>query len=136
MTMRGIEIAARACALVGTRFRPQGRDPEHGLDCVGTAALAAGIPIERVPRDYALRGHTLVEIEHRLCDLGWRPVTGQVLELGDVAVCEVGPAQFHLVVITPFGFVHADASLRRVVQRPYPIPWTLVGAWRTAEEES
>lgn len=133
--MKGIDIAARACALVGVRFRPQGRDPEQGLDCVGTAALAAGIPIDRVPRDYALRGQTLVEIEHRLCDLGCRPVTGHVLELGDVVVCETGPAQFHMVIITPFGFVHADAALRRVVQRPYPIPWTLVGAWRLATEE-
>lgn len=134
--MKGIDIAARACALVGARFRPQGRDPEQGLDCVGTAALAAGIPAERVPRDYALRGQTLVQIEHQLCDFGCRPVTGQVLKLGDVVVCQPGPAQFHMVIITPFGFVHADAALRRVVQRPYPIPWTAVGAWRLAEEES
>ena len=134
--MKGIDIAARACALVGARFRSQGRDPREGLDCVGTVALAAGIPIERVPRDYALRGQRLVEIEHQLCDLGCRPVTGHVLELGDVVVCQAGPAQFHMVIITPFGFVHADAALRRVVQRPYPIPWPLVGAWRVATEES
>ena len=133
--MKGIDIAARACALVGTRFRPQGREPRHGLDCVGTAAFACGIPSERVPRDYALRGQKLAQIEHQLCDLGCRPVVGHVLELGDVVVCRAGPAQFHLVIITPFGFVHADAGLRRVVQRPYPIPWTLAGAWRLAEEE-
>jgi murein DD-endopeptidase / murein LD-carboxypeptidase len=133
--MKGIDIAARACALVGARFRPQGRSMEDGLDCVGTAALAIGIPAERIPRDYPLRGQALAQIEHHLCDLGCRPVTGHRLELGDVVVCETGPAQFHMVVITPFGFVHADASLRRVVQRPYPIPWTLVAAWRAAEEE-
>ena len=134
--MKGIDIAARACALVGARFRPQGRSREHGLDCVGAAALAAGIPAERIPSDYSLRGQRLAEIEHRLCDLGCRPVTGRVLELGDVVVCQPGPAQFHMVIITPFGFVHADAALRRVVQRPYPIPWTLIGAWRLAAEES
>jgi hypothetical protein len=133
--MKGIDIAARACALVGTRFRPQGRSAEHGLDCVGTAALACGIPGDRIPRDYALRSQSLVEIEHRLCDLGCRPVVGHALKLGDVVVCQPGPAQFHMVIITPFGFVHADAALRRVVERPYPIPWTLVGAWRLAEEE-
>ena len=133
--MKGIDIAARACALVGTRFRPQGRDPDHGLDCVGTAAAAAGIPSERIARDYALRGQSLAQIEHQLCDLGCRPVVGAVLEPGDVVVCEAGPAQFHMVIITPFGFVHADAGLRRVVQRPYPIPWTLVSAWRVAEEQ-
>jgi hypothetical protein len=133
--MKGVDIAARACALVGTRFRPQGRDPDHGLDCVGTAAFACGIPSERVPRDYALRGQTLPEIERRLRGLGCRPVAGKALRLGDVVVCRAGPAQYHLVVITPVGFVHADAGLRRVVQRPYPIPWTPAGAWRLAEEE-
>jgi lipoprotein Spr len=133
--MKGVDIAARACALVGTRFRPQGRNARDGLDCVGTAALAAGIPADKVPRDYALRGQRLADIEHRLCDLGCRPILGEVPKPGDVVVCQPGPAQYHMVVITPFGFVHADAALRRVVQRPYPIPWTLVSAWRLAEEE-
>jgi lipoprotein Spr len=133
--MKGSEIAARASALVGSRFRPQGRDPDLGLDCVGAAAFACGIPSERIPRDYALRGQARAEIEHRLCDLGCRPVAGHVLAPGDVVVCQTGPAQFHMVIITPGGFVHADAALRRVVQRPYPIPWTLVGAWRLAAEE-
>jgi hypothetical protein len=89
--MNGEEIAARACALVGARFRPQGRSAREGLDCVGTAALAAGIPADRVPRDYALRGQSLADIEHRLRDLGCRPVGGRDLQLGDVLVCEAGP---------------------------------------------
>jgi hypothetical protein len=54
---------------------------------------------------------------------------------GDILVCEAGPAQFHIVVCAWDSFVHADAGLRRVVQRPYPIPWTLAGAWRVAEED-
>lgn len=134
--MKGIDIAARACALVGARFRPQGRSARDGLDCVGTAALAAGIPADKVPRDYALRGQRLADIEHSLCDFGCRPVAGNLLELGDVVLCRTGPAQFHMIIVTPLGFVHADAGLRRVVQRPYPIPWTLESAWRLAEEES
>ena len=134
--MKGADIAARARALVGTRFRPQGRDPGHGLDCVGAAALACGIARERLPRNYALRGHALAEIERGLRDLGCRPVAGRRLEPGDVVICRPGPAQFHLAVITPAGFVHADAGLRRVVLRPFPIPWSMAGAWRVAEEES
>ncbi|HYI39283.1 MAG TPA: peptidoglycan endopeptidase [Allosphingosinicella sp.] len=133
--MNGMDIAARARALVGTRFRPQGRHPNHGLDCVGLAALACGIPVERVPRDYHLRGQSLADIEDRLRDLGCRPVAGPALEPGDVVLCQAGPAQYHMVVIAPSGFVHADAALRRVVERPYPIPWTLTGAWRLAKEE-
>lgn len=133
--MKGVDIAARARALVGTRFRPQGRSARDGLDCVGTAALAAGIPAEKIPRNYGLRGQRLADIEHQLCDLGCRPVAGRVVRLGDVLVCQSGPAQFHMVIVTPGAFVHADASLRRVVERPLPIPWPVVGAWRAAEEE-
>lgn len=134
--MKGEDIAARACALVGTRFRPQGRNAKDGLDCVGTAALAAGIPADRIPRDYALRGQRLADIEHQLCDLGCRPVVGRFLQLGDILVCQAGSAQFHMVILTPGAFVHADASLRRVVERPLPVPWPVVGGWRAAEEES
>lgn len=130
MSARGETIAARAQALVGTRFRPQGRDPALGLDCVGTAAAAAGVPPERVRRDYALRGEHLAEIEHGLCDLGCMPVVGQVVEPGDVMVCAAGPAQFHLVIATRSGFVHADAGLRLVVERPWPVPWRVAGVWR------
>ena len=133
--MKGVDIAARACAVVGTRFRPQGRTAREGVDCVGVAAFACDIPSERVPRNYALRGEALEEIERQLRDLGCRRVEGHVLELGDIALCRPGPAQYHMVIITPFGFVHADAGLRRVVERPYPIPWTLLSAWRLAEEE-
>lgn len=133
--MKGIDIAARACAVVGTRFRPQGRNPQEGIDCVGVAAFACGIASERVPRDYALRGQALGDIERQLRDLGCRRVESPVLELGDIALCRPGPAQYHIAVIAPFGFVHADAGLRRVVQRPYPIPWTLESAWRFAEEQ-
>jgi cell wall-associated NlpC family hydrolase len=135
MSRRGLEMAARARALVGTPFRPQGRDPRYGLDCVGTAAAAAGISEREVRRDYALRGQRLAEIEHELCEFGWRPVPGGRTEPGDVIVCRTGPAQFHLAVMLVGSFVHADAGLRRVVERPMPLPWPVEGVWRRAEEE-
>ena len=133
--MKGVDIAARACAVVGTRFRPQGRTAREGLDCVGVAAFACGIPSACVPRDYALRGEALGDIERRLSGLGCRRIAGPALEAGDIALCRPGPAQYHMIIITPFGFVHADGALRRVVKRPYPIPWPLVSAWRLAEEQ-
>lgn len=133
---RGDEVAARARSLVGARFRPQGRDKETGLDCVGAAAAAAGVAPERVRRDYALRGQTLAEIEHGLADLGCLPVPAEQGRAGDVAVCAAGPAQFHMLVLTEGGFVHADAGLRRVVERPLPIPWPVESLWRLSEGES
>ena len=51
MSLRGHRIARRARSLVGVRFRPQGRDPMLGLDCVGAAAAAAEEPACRLPRD-------------------------------------------------------------------------------------
>ena len=130
--MTGAEIAARAQSLVGARFRPQGRDPELGLDCVGTAAIAAGLPSERVPSFYALRGGRLAEIEHDLCDFGLQPVACDQAEVGDLILCEAGLAQFHLAVLTEAGFVHADAGLRMVVERPCPLPWRILSIWRAA----
>jgi cell wall-associated NlpC family hydrolase len=131
----GAAIAARARALVGTRFRPQGRRPELGLDCVGLAAAAAGVPAARLPGDYALRGEALARVEHELCDLGCVPVPGGAAEPGDVVVCAAGPAQLHLVVATGDGFVHADAGLRRVVERPLPLPWPALSVWRMSGGE-
>ena len=130
--MDGKEVAARARSLVGVRFRPQGRDPEHGLDCVGTAAAAAGVAGERIRSDYAMRGQHLAEIEHGLRDLGLHCVADDEIEAGDIIVVETGPAQSHVAVITDHGFVHADARLRRVVERPFPLPWPVLGIWRAA----
>lgn len=135
MSGRGQLIATRARALVGTPFRPQGRDPRLGLDCVGTAAEAAGIAGGRLCRDYALRGASLAQVEHGLCDLGCVPVPGAAAEPGDVIVCRAGPDQIHLAIATEAGFVHADAGLRKVVERPGAVPWPVLGVWRLMGEE-
>ncbi|HEX8214279.1 MAG TPA: peptidoglycan endopeptidase [Allosphingosinicella sp.] len=132
MTGKGKEIAARARRLVGARFRPQGRDPELGLDCVGLVALATDVPIEQVRRDYTLRGQRLAEIEHDLCNLGLQPVAHNQMGAGDVLLFDAGPAQLHLGILTEQGFVHADAGLKMVVERPLPLPWPLLGLWRMA----
>jgi cell wall-associated NlpC family hydrolase len=125
---------ARARGLVGVRFRPQGRDPSHGLDCVGLAAAAAGIAAERVRRDYALRGEPGEALAEALLGLGCRPVEAGRARAGDLLVCDAGPGQLHLAVSTGRGIVHADARLRRVVERPGPAPWPVTGAWRPGEE--
>jgi hypothetical protein len=104
-----------------------------GLDCVGAAAAAADIPPGRLRSDYALRGQHLAAIEHELCDLGCQPVPAERAVAGDILVCEAGPAQFHIVVRAWNSFVHADAGLRRVVERPLPVPWPVAGAWRFFE---
>lgn len=128
--VRGARIVARARALVGTRFRLQGRSRTTGLDCIGAAAAAAGIDARLVRRDYPIRGTSAAELERELVALGLRPVSDGEVAAGDVAVFAPGPAQLHLGVFTGTSIVHADAGLGRVVERPMPPPWPLLGFWR------
>ena len=118
-------VAARAQALIGTRFRPQGRGRD-GLDCIGLVAAALGLSEAR--RDYALRGGDLAALEAGLAEAGLRPVGAKAA--GDVVVLRFGPGQLHLGVWTGEGLVHADAGLGQVVERPGAPPWPIVSIWR------
>lgn len=129
---RAEQVVAGARAVVGARFRVQGRDPALGLDCVGVAACAlraAGCTAV-VPNHYSVRCAVL--------PAGAVPpdLTGaDGAGAGDILLCRVSPAQLHLAVRTDSGVVHADASLRRVVERPGAPPWPVIAAWRLQEGE-
>ena len=121
------EIVARARALIGTPFRPQGRTGAEGLDCIGLAALA--IDARDVPGDYALRGNSMRRLVPELKAAGLSAV--DAMTGGDLLVFAPGPAQLHLGIFTGTGLVHGDAGLRRVVERPLPLPWPVLGIWRS-----
>ena len=125
----GERVAAAALALVGAAFRLHGRDPASGLDCVGVvaAALRADGFAGEVPSGYALRGGDPARVAARLDALLWRV---DAVMAGDVLLFAVGAGQLHLAVKTAGGIVHADAALRRVVERPGTAPWPRLGAWR------
>ncbi|MGS1015580.1 peptidoglycan endopeptidase [Allosphingosinicella humi] len=131
MGKRGAVVAARARALVGTRFRPQGRRPEHGLDCVGLAGLAAGVPAAELPTGYRLRSEMGAFEADRLDEAAKIDVAEA--ESGDILLVQAGPGQHHLLVLVEGGFVHADAGLGRVVERPGAVPWPVLAAWRIRE---
>jgi len=133
MSGSGATVAARARALVGVRFRAQGRDPRLGLDCAGAAAAALDVAAAELPASYGLRGHRLEALEATLGRLGCRAVDS--VQAGDVLVCRPARGQLHLLVSTGESFVHADARLRRVAERPMPPPWPIVGIWRLSEGE-
>lgn len=126
----GERAVAAARMAVGARFRPQGREVALGLDCVGVAVLAAraagfaGV----VPRDYALRRAAAPTMPQGMvaCD-------GDAA--GDILLCRTGAGHMHLAVWTGDGVIHADAALRRVVERPGACPWPVVAAWRVSGEE-
>ncbi|MET0310369.1 MAG: peptidoglycan endopeptidase [Sphingomonas sp.] len=125
---------AVARAAIGTRFRLHGRDVESGLDCVGLAALALRAEgFEAcVPVGYAMRTGD-AEMARRAIEAAGLRATGDPRS-GDLLLAMVGAGQLHLAIAAGDGVVHADAQLRRVVERPGPIPWAIVGRWRPAEE--
>lgn len=127
---RGLAAAAAARALVGARFRLHGRDPATGLDCVGVAACALG---GEAPGDYAMRTGDADRAASWIAAAGLaRVAEGRP---GDVVLMRSGPAQLHLGVLTEGGMVHADAQLRRVVERPGPPGWPVIGCFRAMTEE-
>jgi len=128
MTSAGARAAAMAQALMGTRFRLHGRDPAHGLDCVGVAALSLAAAGHRivVPSGYALRGGDPGRVAALLDPVLAR---GGTDEPGALLLVRPGAGQLHLAVGVGGGVVHADAGLRRVVMRPGALAWPLVMAW-------
>lgn len=130
LTRRRRAAVAAARAAVGTPFRPQGRAPGLGLDCIGVVLLAAqGADVLLPPLPaYAMsgdHGDTLIEA---LMALGCRPVPAA--RPGDLIVAEPAPGRRHLAVASESGIIHAHAGLGRVVEGPLPTDWTLIGAWR------
>lgn len=126
--MSGVVAAARA--LVGVPFRLQGRTAEHGLDCVGLAALALG---RMAPEGYGLRSGDEARAGEWLRAAGLRRVTeGRATGgmPGDLALVRPGPFQLHVMIVVPGGHVHAHAGLRRVVEMPGASPWPVIGHWR------
>ncbi len=123
--MSGDAVLARARAVLGCPFRPQGRAPDTGFDCVGLAGWAYGI---EAARDYRLRSNDLARLERGLAAAGL--ARGDARAAGDLLVLRGGAGQIHLGIDSGEGLVHADAALRRVVERPDPLPWPLIARWR------
>ena len=121
--------AERARALVGTRFRAQGRNPSIGLDCAGLAIAAFDLEPTRYRRDYRLRGEHRRELEAALRG-GFRRVGRQQIRPGDIMVLSVASDQLHLGIKSDAGFIHADARLGRVVETPGDPCWTLIAVYR------
>ncbi|MFD1952251.1 peptidoglycan endopeptidase [Sphingomonas arantia] len=127
----GDDVIARARACVGVRFRAQGRVPAYGLDCVGLIAFAGQLPLERVPARYAMRGGTAEAVAALVDAVGL--VRTDVPGPGAVLLVEAGARQFHLVIRTADGFVHADAGIGRIVAVPGAVPWPVVASWQFGE---
>ena len=121
--------AKRALALVGTPFRPQGRNPLHGLDCVGLCLAAYDLPLRLARDDYRLRGDYGGELQAAIARR-FREVDAARAKRGDLLLMRPAADQVHLAIITARGFVHANARLRRVVEAPGAPGWPIVATFR------
>jgi len=125
MIMTGEQVVARGRALVGVRFRPQGRS-DAGVDCIGVVAMAFGLSAVR--GDYGLRSCDAAEVEREFEGSGFLPVAVTDAGSGDVLLVRAGFRQLHVVILTEEGYLHADAGLRRVVEVPGAVGWPVVSA--------
>lgn len=125
----GEYFSLRARALVGVRFRAQGRSVETGLDCVGLVLAAFGIPADGVPSNYRLRGDHREAIKRNL-ERFFRRVRKAERRPGDVLLIALSADQMHLGISTAAGFIHADARIGRVVETPGEPLWPVIGAYR------
>lgn len=117
----------RARALLGVPFRLHGRDPDHGLDCVGLM-LAVYSDLADIPPGYGLRGGDAARFAALLGARGLVQRKGAP-DVGDILLLKAAAAQFHLGLWSGTGLIHADAMLRRVVETPGLPRWPLIGAW-------
>lgn len=129
-----IVAAARALAMAGAPFRLHGRNAQTGLDCIGLGMMALqkaghkGLTDAKVPAAYSVRGGTVQQFAAAMRALGLRPV--RVSRPGDLVLAQAGVAQFHLMIVTDAGHVHADASLGKVVEMPGASPWPVIAYFR------
>jgi murein DD-endopeptidase / murein LD-carboxypeptidase len=122
------DYAERARALVGTRFRPQGR-ADNALDCIGLVVRAFELDARTIRKNYRLRGDHRYELEQGLL-VQFRRIAMRQLRPGDVMLLRAADDQVHLGVRTNNGFVHAHAGIGYVVETPGMPEWPVLGVYR------
>ncbi|MCA1662649.1 MAG: NlpC/P60 family protein [Novosphingobium sp.] len=130
----GAALADAAVALAGTPFRLHGRDSETGVDCVGLVALALQScgrePV--VPEGYSLRALSVAPLLRFAAINGFVQAGRAPLAApGDLLLLRPSPIQAHLAIsLGAGGFVHAHASLGRVMVEAGRPPWPVAARWR------
>ena len=97
--------------------------------------MATRLDAGQVPRNYdmlASRDPEEVKAEFEAC--GFIRLSLAEIEPGDILLVNVRPGHLHAAIITPDGYLHADARLRCVVEVPGAVPWPILSAWRVPED--
>lgn len=129
-------MVTEARKFLGVRFEHQGRDPGHGLDCLGLLLIVAeraglefdGLtPMALDRRDYRLRPDA-AQLELQLRRL-LNPIEPSRAALGDVVLLSIDGSPQHLALLSDYplpgelGMIHAYAVARKVVEHRYDAHW-------------
>ena len=132
MTMRQADaFVAAARALLGVPFRHQGRDPVHGVDCIGLAVLAAraiGLnPPDRTDYPRQPTGQLAPALAGYL-----QPIDLADVKPGDLYLLAFAHEPMHLGIATDIGLLHTFSQVGRVVEHGLDAKWRrrIVAAYR------
>ena len=133
----GAALAQAAASFIGCPFRLHGREPCHGLDCVGLVAVAlAAVGASPVsPVGYGLRN---LAVEHwlRFAAASGLASSPGPIRAGDVVLIALGHGQHHLIIAdSGTSVIHAHAGLRQVVRQPLEPHWQVVAKWHHAPQK-
>ena len=128
-----LTLSATAASFIGVRFQLHGRDPATGLDCVGLCLEAlsqCGCKVA-LPTRYGLRNsavdHMLSAVSEQAC---LAPCSGPV-GADEIILVRLDPIHFHLLIsASGTRFIHAHASLRRIVCLRGKPPGSIIARWR------
>jgi cell wall-associated NlpC family hydrolase len=113
-------------------YRAGGRDPVTGLDCLGVvaASLASAGWHAQLPLRGPLRQRASFDAARIAQDAGLVNATSGIIP-GDILLLRCSSTQRHLLIATDAQqFVHAHASLRRVVLSVLDPAWRFAAHWR------
>jgi len=113
---------ARAC--VGSPFRHQGRNPAHGLDCIGLIIyVAKTIGLEdfghkeykKIPEKHALSRHAKAA--------GFAHCPKSEIKSGNILILKFGKYLEHAAIISDRGIIHACEKYGKVVEHGLDESW-------------
>lgn len=119
---RRIFLTARSC--VGSPFRHQGRNPEHGLDCVGLIVYVSKMlglgdfdlaDYKKIPRRKAISRISKAA--------GFPTKSKSEMMPGDVVILRIGKYLEHSAIISDRGLIHACEKFGQVVEHGLDAEW-------------
>jgi hypothetical protein len=134
-----MDIIAHARALLGVRFLHQGRDAEHGVDCLGLLLVVAEKaklkfsgkhPMEIDVPNYRTKTDTNF-LQAQLANF-LQPISLSAVRPADIVLLEINGSPQHLALLSDYpvagelGMIHAHAVARKVVEHRYDAQWRKV----------